>query len=115
MFTSLTGIAATIAIVAGVVLLVAYAMRRGLVHRELDGTLNRESSPEGVMEPGPSSPAHSSRGFGAVGAALLAVGLVLAVLTVATGSGGKGTIVPGANTNDCAQSWNGCPQATQNP
>ena len=41
MFTGPTGIAAAVAIVAGIVLLVAYAMRRGLVHRELEGTLNR--------------------------------------------------------------------------
>ena len=115
MFTGPTGFAAAVAIVAGIVLLVAYAMRRGLVHRELDGTLNRESSPEGVMEPGPSRPAQSSRGFGAVGAALLALGLVLALISVATAPAGNGTAGPGAGTNDCAQSWNGCPQATQNP
>ncbi len=115
MFTGPTGIAAAVAIVAGIILLVAYAMRRGLVHRELDGTLNRESSPEGVMEPGPSAPPRSSRGFGAVGVALLAVGLVLALISVATPQGGNGTAVPGASTNDCAQSWNGCPQATKNP
>jgi hypothetical protein len=115
MFSSPTGIAATIAIVAGVVLLVVYAMRRGLVHRELDGTLNRESSPDGVLERGPSKPAPSSRGFGAVGAALLAVGLVLALISVAAPKGGNGTSGPGASPNDCAQSWNGCPQATQNP
>ena len=116
MFTSPTGIAAAIAIVAGVVLLVAYAMRRGLVHRELDGTVNREASPDGVLEPGPSTPAHSSRGFGALGAALLAVGLVLALLSVAAvPQNSGGTLIPGASNSDCAQSWNGCPQATKNP
>ncbi len=115
MFTGPTGIAAAVAIIAGIVLLVAYAMRRGLVHRELDGTLNRESSPEGVMDPEPAVPARSSRGFGAVGAALLAVGLVLALISVTTGPGSNGAAVPGASTNACAQSWNGCPQATKNP
>ncbi len=115
MFTGPTGIAAAVAIIAGIVLLVVYAMRRGLVHRELDGTLNRESSPEGVIEPGPSGPPRSSRGFGAMGAALLAAGLVLALISMATGPGGSGAAVPGASANDCAASWNGCPQATQNP
>jgi hypothetical protein len=115
MFTSPTGIAAIVAIVAGVVLLVAYAMRRGLVHRELDGTLNRESSPEGVMEAAPSKPAPSSRGFGAVGAALLAVGIVLALISVTAPPRTSGPLAPGATPNDCAQSWNGCPQATKQP
>lgn len=122
MFTSTGGLSllgpiAAIAIVAGIALLVAYAVRRGLVHRELDGTLNRESSPEGVLEPGPSSTPQASRLLGSVGALLLVVGLVLGVVAVVAGPGGGNSSAgtPVSSAADCAQSWNGCPQVTAAP
>ena len=122
MFTSTGGMSplgtiAAIAAVAGIALLVAYAVRRGLVNRELDGTLNRESSPEGVLEPGPSATPQASRLLGSAGALLLAVGLVLGVVAVVVGpsasNGSAGT--PVSSAGDCAQSWNGCPQVTAQP
>ena len=42
------GILAAVAIAAGSILLVVYALRRGLVHRDLDGTIAEEGS-EGTM------------------------------------------------------------------
>jgi hypothetical protein len=108
------GIAALVAIVAGIVLLVVYAVGRGLVHREL----------EGIDEPGitgdqvpaaPSVPARRSRTLGSLGAALLVLGLALGVIS-ATGAWGSGVANggPGIAPDDCAQAWGGCPKATPN-
>jgi hypothetical protein len=113
---SVPGILAGIAIIAGVVLLVVYAARRGFVDRELDGTIESTAIP--FSGPAPEAePAARPRALGIAGATLLAVGVVLGVATAVFGLGGgiNGTVGdhsdgPGA----CAQSWNGCPQATQN-
>jgi hypothetical protein len=109
------GIAALVAIVAGIVLLVAYAVGRGLVHRELEGI--DEPAISGDVAPGaPSGPPQRSRALGALGAALLVLGLALGVIS-ATGGWVTGTVAggPGAAPNDCAQAWGGCPKATPNP
>ncbi len=109
------GIAALILIVAGVVLLVAYAFGRGLVNRELEGI---EEPPETGTET-PAAPAarpRRSRTLGSLGAALLVLGLALGAIS-ATGGWGTGSATggPGAAPGDCAQSWAGCPKATPNP
>lgn len=106
---NVTGIAAAIAIVAGVVLLIAYAARRGLVNRDLDGTIATEGASGSTLEPGAGptvGPAGSSRLLGAAGATVLTVGLVLGLVSAILGWGGSG------GTAGCAQSWNGCPQVT---
>jgi hypothetical protein len=114
---SLLAIAAAIAIVLGVAILVDYALRRGLVHRELDGTTGPETDPR-TVEP-PQSPSGRGAGDvrteGVIGTLLLVVGLGLGLLTVIVGWSGAGSSVtgaPGAAPADCAQSWEGCPQAT---
>ena len=109
------GVVAGVLIVAGIVLLAAYVLRRGLHTRDLDGT-------EPEIEPGaPAHPAVASRtqarSLGVLGAALLSAGLLLGVASAA-GGWGNGTVAnggPGAGTPDCAQAWNGCPQATAQP
>lgn len=109
------GIAALLAILAGIGLLVAYAVGRGLVDRELAGI--EEPAETGTQAPArPAAPARSSRTLGALGATLLVVGLVLGVIS-AVGSWGTDATTggPGAAPADCAQSWNGCPQATPKP
>ena len=116
------GIAALITIIAGIVLLVAYAVQRGLVHRELEGI---EAPSDGPVDPGmptreapaPAVPARRSRTLGMVGAALLVVGLALgAVAALGTWQTGDATGGgPGLAPADCAQSWDGCPKATPNP
>jgi hypothetical protein len=106
---SATGIVAAIAIVAGIVLLIAYAVRRGLVDRDLDGTIAAEGAAGSTVEPGvnpAANPAGSSRLLGAAGATFLGIGLVLGLVSAILGWGGSG------GTAGCAQSWNGCPQAT---
>lgn len=112
---SVLGIAAAVAIVAGIVLLIAYAVERGLVHRELDGTVTADGTAGTLPDPH----AHGSgRTLGVVGAVALAVGLALGLLSAVTGWGGAGfggLMGPGARPVDCAQSWNGCPQATVAP
>jgi hypothetical protein len=108
------GIASLITIVAGIVLLVVYAMQRGLVHRELEGI--EETAVTGTETPAaPSAPLRRSRTLGSLGAALLVLGLALGVIS-ATGGWGAGTANggPGAAPNDCAQAWGGCPKATPN-
>ena len=112
---SILGIAAAVAIIAGIVLLVAYAAQRGLVDRELDGVVAAETAP-GTL------PLARQRGhgrtLGMAGAAILGIGLVLGLLTAITGWGettdlsGSG---PGGAPVDCAQSWSGCPQSTPGP
>jgi hypothetical protein len=115
------GIAAALLIVGGIVLLVVFAVQRGLVHRELEGI----DEADGVGDTGetgtvaPAAPAPSrgrSRPLGALGAALLLRGLALGAIS-ATGSWGtdQSTAGPGTAPGDCAQSWQGCPQATPNP
>jgi hypothetical protein len=121
------GIASAAAIVPGVVLLVVYAVRRGLVDRELDALDPEEplDPPEGEPLRTDRSAGHAgrraaprdgSRAMGTVGALLLAVGLAMGVLTAIAGWGGGGTATgPGLGPDDCAQSWGGCPQATLRP
>lgn len=109
---SILGIGAAVAIVAGIVLLVTYAIQRGLVHRELDGV-----DPEAAPDAAPASAAPASRTLGTAGAIVLVAGLALGLLSAVTGWGGTGTTGagPGTGPNDCAQSWSGCPQATPAP
>jgi hypothetical protein len=117
---SALGIAAAICIVAGIVLLVAFAAGRGLVHRELDALEpdpGIDAPPAGVGS-GPTGNRDASRTLGIAGAALLVVGLVLGLASAVAGwdNGGSATGGgPGAAPLDCAQSWNGCPQATPGP
>lgn len=112
------GIAALIAIAAGIVLLVAYAVQRGLMHRELEG-MDPADSPESEPPPERVTPARPrrSRTLGTAGAVLLIAGLALggiaAVGSWDTGDASAGG--PGASPADCARSWDGCPQATPNP
>ncbi|HEY3334564.1 MAG TPA: hypothetical protein VGK16_04935 [Candidatus Limnocylindrales bacterium] len=113
------GLAAAILIVAGIGLLAAYILRRGLDSRELDGTDPDLEPPEATPAPVPPGGAAPSRGrtVGVVGATLLVAGLALGVVSAATGWG-SGTVAiggPGGGTGDCAQAWNGCPQVTPNP
>ena len=111
---SVLGIAAAVAIVAGIVLLVVYAVGRGLVHRDLDGTLPTESEPAGDTPQLQRRPAR--RTVGLLGAVILVVGLGLGLLSAITGWGTTGTAGgPGGAAQDCAQSWTGCPQATPGP
>jgi hypothetical protein len=107
---SVLGIAAAITIAVGIVLLIAYAVQRGLTNRDLGGTFATETAtetPQATREQG------SGRTLGIVGAVTLVVGLGLGLLAATTGWGvpdsGMG---PGERPVDCAQSWSGCPQAT---
>lgn len=114
---SLLGIAAAVLIVAGIVLLIAYAVERGLVHRELDGTVAADTAGS-VPVARLTGSSGGARTLGLVGAVLLTVGLVLGLLTAVTGWGGAGfggTSGPGIGPGDCAQSWAGCPQTTVAP
>ncbi len=109
------GIAALLAILSGIGLLVAYAVGRGLVDRELAAI--EELAETGTRAPArPAAPGRSSRTLGALGAALLVAGLALGVVSA---SGGWGTSQasggPGTAPGDCAQSWGGCPKTTPNP
>jgi len=103
-----SGVLAAILIVLGIVLLVAYAVRRGFVHEALPDALETAQVPTDGPSPA-AEPAHRARTLGAVGAIALAAGLLLGVATAAGGWAGAGT---GASGADCAQSWNGCPQVT---
>ena len=92
------GIVALIAIVAGIVLLVAYAVQRGLVHRELDGIETPPREPEGTMPAAAGAAAAASRTLGIAGcdrcwSSGLALGAIAAVVSWATGdatTGGPG-------------------------
>jgi hypothetical protein len=112
---SILGIVAAVAIVAGIVLLIAYAAQRGLVDRELDGVVASESMA------GTTPATHdraAGRMLGVAGAVTLAIGLVLGLLTAVAGWGGTGDLNgsgPGVAPADCAQSWSGCPQTTAAP
>ncbi len=113
------GIAALIAIVAGIALLGAYAVQRGLVHRELEGIEETTAvGGTGTETPVAHVPApRRSRTLGALGATLLVAGLALGAIS-AIGTWGNGDAAaggPGAAPADCTQSWSGCPKATPNP
>jgi hypothetical protein len=105
----LTGVLAAVAIVVGIVLLVAYAVRRGLVQGELPDTIATAAVPTSGPAPVAGTP-QQSRTLGAAGAVILLVGLALGVVTAVGGWGGGAG--GSAGGNGCAQSWNGCPQAT---
>jgi hypothetical protein len=123
------GIASLVAIVAGIVLLVVYAVRRGMFHGELDGTdaeavAQAAGDPTALgaqAQPAPSAQparrATAGRPLGILGAVLLVVGLALGVM-VATGTwGGSGTTPPAGTSgqDECAAGWEGCPKATPQP
>jgi hypothetical protein len=109
------GIGAAILIVIGIVLLVAYALRRGLDRGELEGM---DAEPDLVAR-GDAPPARvardASRTLGAVGATVLVLGLALGVVAAGGGWGTAEAQGPGTAPQDCAQGWNGCPQATIAP
>ncbi len=111
---SAPGVLALIAITAGIVLLVVYALRRGFVDHDLDGTI--ESADAAVAGPTRAAEAPSRpRAVGVAGAALLAVGLALGVTSAVLGWGVVGSGMMNGRSGqpaDCATSWNGCPQAT---
>ena len=113
---SAAGVLALIAVVAGVVLLVVYASRRGFVNRAMDGALESDEVP--FSGPAPTvEPASRPRAVGVVGATLLVVGLALGLATAVLGWGTGVASTVGDKSNQpgsCAQSWNGCPQPTQN-
>jgi hypothetical protein len=117
---SLLAIASAVTVVLGVAILVDYALRRGLVHRELDGTTGPETDPR-TVEPHPGPPGRRAgdvRTEGVIGTLLLLVGLGLGLVTLIGGWSGAGSSVsggPGVAPTDCAQSWAGCPQATPLP
>ncbi|MHB8959397.1 MAG: hypothetical protein ACYDAN_07200 [Candidatus Limnocylindrales bacterium] len=97
-----TGVLAAIAIAVGIVLLVVYAVRRGLVDNDLPDTFATPAVPTS----GPArvrGTAQKSRATGAAGALILVIGLALGLVTAIGGWGGAG---------GCAQSWNGCAQST---
>jgi hypothetical protein len=90
---------------------VSYALQRGLVDRELDGT-DASGDPDAT----PIIRAPRGRTLGAAGAIVLAVGLGLGLLTALGNWAGATTgIGPGGGPENCAQSWIGCPQATPLP
>lgn len=113
---SVTGTLAALAIAVGSILLVVYAVRRGLVHRDLDGTIAPEG-PDGTMPPDPGRAAAPSRTLGLAGVALLVVGVAIGLLGILTGPAPDGTSAtgPGGVPADCARTWNGCPQTTPRP
>ena len=111
---SVTGVVALIAIIAGVVLLVVYAARRGFVHDDLDGTIESVevpfSGPAPVIEA-----AARPRAIGVAGATLLVIGLALGLASAVFGWGGGfgGSVGDKSDQpGSCAGSWNGCPQVT---
>jgi hypothetical protein len=104
------GVLSLIAIIAGIVLLVVYAVRRGMFARELDGT-DEEAAAQAVQPPRRSG---AGRPLGILGAILLGIGLALGIM-VATGTWGGGGTVPPSGTSEqqeCAANWEGCPKAT---
>jgi hypothetical protein len=112
----LTGIAAAILIGIGIILLVVYAFRRGLHHRELDGT-EPDPGPGAPASgaPAPAAPRDISRTMGAAGAVILVLGLALGMIAATGGWGTRPAAGPGTAPEDCAQTWNGCPQSTVAP
>ena len=112
---SITGIVAALGIVAGSILLVVYAVRRGLVNRDLDGTIEAEG-PDGTMPAAAGAAAEPSRALGVAGVIVLLAGVGLGILGVVTGPGGStSATAPLTDPNDCAQTWSGCPQTTPRP
>jgi hypothetical protein len=123
------GIVSLVAIAAGIVLLVVYAVRRGMFRRELDGT-DEEAAAQAADDPtavatatvaASAAPAvrrpNAGRPLGILGAGLLVVGLALGIM-VATGTwGGSGSTPPAGTSGqgDCAADWDGCPKATPQP
>jgi len=117
--SSAIGLLAALAIVIGSVLLVVYAVRRGLVNRELDGTIEAEG-PDGTMpadaDADAGAAAEPSRALGLAGVIILVAGLALGLVNVVTGpTAGSRATGPGNPPTDCAQSWSGCPQVTPRP
>lgn len=112
---SAIGLLAALAIGVGSVLLVVYAVRRGLVNRDLDGTI-AEEGPDGTMPAGAGTSAAPSRTLGVAGVIVLLAGVGLGILGVVTGpGGGTSATAPLTGPNDCAQTWAGCPQTTPRP
>ena len=112
-----TGVASLVTIVVGILLLVMYAMQRGLVRRELDGTDESAAAMAADDPTAPrAAPRRANRSLGAIGAVLLVVGLGLGVLS-AVGGWGSGTPAAGGPSGnpDCAQGWNGCPKDSPKP
>jgi len=115
---SLTAVAAAVLIAAGTGLIVVYALRRGLHHRELDGVdaeTPLETAATAADAPAPAGIRDTSRTMGAAGAMILVLGLALGVIAATGGWGAQQTAGPGIAPEDCAQAWNGCPQATVAP
>lgn len=116
---SLLAIVAAIAVVGGILLLAAYALQRGVLRRELHGTDEPAMEPQtpAALQAGDPDTARTSdqRTLGLAGAVLLAVGLGLGLVGVLTGWGvdeSSASGGPGQPPADCAQTWEGCPQAT---
>lgn len=106
----LSGVLAAILIVVGIALLIAYAVRRGLMRSDLPDTIATAEVP--TTGPAPAAErASQSRTLGALGAVVLVVGLALGVFTAVAGGWGSTGSATGAD-GGCAQSWNGCPQVT---
>lgn len=112
---SAIGLIAALAIGVGSVLLVVYAVRRGLVNRDLDGTL-AEEGPAGTMPADAGAMAAPSRTLGVAGVIVLLAGVGLGILGLVTGPGGSSSATaPLTDPNDCARTWAGCPQTTPRP
>ena len=112
---SITGVVAAFAIMVGSILLVVYAVRRGLVDRELDGTFEAEGQ-DGTMPAAAGAAAEPFRALGLAGVIILVAGLALGLVNVVTGPRADSRATgPGNPPTDCAQSWSGCPQATPRP
>jgi hypothetical protein len=109
-----TGVLAAVAIVVGIVLLVVYAVGRGLVHGDLPGTVETAAVPTDGPVPGAGAPG-GSRVLGTAGAVILVAGLALGLVTAVAGWGARGTSGSSSGGTDCAQSWSGCPQNTLPP
>ena len=107
-------ILAALAIVVGGILLVVYAVRRGLVHGDLDGT-DAADGADGTMPASPGGAAAPSRTVGLAGVTLLVAGIALGAVGVITSPSGSSGAGLGNPPSDCAPTWNGCPQATANP
>ncbi len=129
------GILSLLAIVAGIALLVVYAVRRGMFTRVVDGTddeaaVQAADDPTAVRTQGepasasqhapgaePARRSNAGRPLGVLGAVLLVIGLALGIM-VATGTWGAGGTTPPAGATgqeDCAANWEGCPKATPQP
>lgn len=111
------GIAAALLIALGIVLLVGYASRRGLVRGGLEG-MDESIEPEVASEPTarPAGARPGPRMLGAIGAVVLVAGLVLGMIAaLGSWTAGDGVSGPESGPADCAQSWDGCPKSTPPP